>query len=65
MTLQVEKIERNELHKTFAGCIYENDFLGHLYMSDIASRIRNDHQFDKFCMTKEKYRSGYYLANQN
>lgn len=43
-------------HSTFGGRIYENDFDAHYSMSDIASRIISDQNFDKYCMKCAKDR---------
>lgn len=48
---------KDELHRTYGGEIYEYDFNGHLYLSDVASKIIRSWSFDRTCNRNIKARA--------
>lgn len=44
-----EKISREELHRTFAGVITENDFYRHTTLAQHAAKVISNLYFDRDC----------------
>lgn len=52
-----EEISREELHKTFAGVITENDFYKHTTLAQHAAKVASNLGFDYACKKNINYKN--------